>query len=281
MMNSIFRFASFALAAALLACQASPQSVSTPSLIQVQSQAARYAFQKPEQFPQATLQSVLAQAQSYADTISRRRQIDFFQVHAQPVGLRLDASTYLMSFIGTAKTRADLNVELRALVHQDQVGLNLNYSGPVTRQLNAQALTPENPQSLSAGDWSFELITGLPGEGVVSTYERHMNALADYLPYRYQGQSFAFDDGPLVYALHKQGQLQGFVFMNQRNILTLGTRKYADVQSVVVISPQTNILGAYTLVAFNPKAADSQSPLEYHYFEHERFGQFVQTGALQ
>ena len=252
-----------------------PNKLSTSAL-----NAFSYGFQKHNQLPASLIDKVLPQAQAYADLVSHRRKIDLFQMHSQAVGLKLDSDTFILSFLGTAKTRSDLNLELRTLVSGSKLGMNLNYSGPVTRGLKTQAKEDTPQLDLKTPKWEFELIMGLPGEGVVKRYESVMLEQAKYLRYRYQSQPFQFDDGPLVYAIRKNGVLEGFVFMNQRNLLILCERKYGDVQSVLVIGTKTQLLGSYTLIAFNPKSESANKPLDLKYETHERFGTLVEIGSL-
>lgn len=242
-------------------------------------------FSQADAVPEALLASLTSQAQAYADDLSRRRELDYFRVHPQPVGLRLSIgsdSAWLLSFVGTSKDRNDLNLELRALVGK-QLGLNLNYSGPVTLSRTAVASRPEAVQRqavLTNSAFDFELITGLPGQGVTERYGDYLEGLTKYLSYRYQAKPIEFDDGPLIYAIHHQGTLQGFAFMNQRNRLILGERKYADVQNVAIVSTDRRLLGSYTVVGFNPKTGGAaQSPV-YHVENHAEFGSLVQLGEL-
>lgn len=241
-------------------------------------------FSQADAVPEALLGNLTTQAQAYADDLSRRRELDYFRVHPQPVGLRLSMgsdSAWLLSFVGTSKDRNDLNLELRALVGK-QLGLNLNYSGPVTLSRTAVADRPEvvQRQSASSSAFEFELITGLPGQGVTERYGDYLEGLTKYLSYRYQAKPIEFDDGPLIYAIHYQGSLQGFAFMNQRNRLILGERKYADVQNVAIVSTDRRLLGSYTVIGFNPKTGGAaQSPV-YQVENHAEFGSLVQLGEL-
>lgn len=242
-------------------------------------------FSTAEAVPAELLTQITQQAQAYADDLSRRREIDFFRIHAKPVGLKFSLngnSAWLLSFLGSSRDRQDLNLELRAFAGS-QLGLNLNYSGPVTlgRSLAALNGPPDQTQrSRSANNpFSFELITGLPGQGVTDTYGDYLNGLGQYLRYRYQAQPIEFDDAPLIFAIQHQGQLQGFAFLNQRNRLILGERKYADVQNVAVVSTDRRLLGSYTLIGFNPKVAANAEP-DYKIENHPEFGTLVQFGEL-
>lgn len=237
---------------------------------------------RPESIPAPVLSKTQARAQVYADQVSKRRGIDLFYLHAVPVGIQIQAGSeqaWVLSFPGTSRLRTDLNLELRALVSGEQLELNLNYSGPVTLGRSQDNLAVSSSQAFapldllnSAAGFSFELITGLPGQGVTEAYEEYLEGLAAFLRRRFQAQPFDFDDGPLIYALHLKGQLQGFVFLNQRNRLILGERKYADLQSVVLMSSEREILARYTLVGFNPKTPEPAALPVYTREFHEPWG---------
>lgn len=250
----------------------------------IQSQALLQSrFITTETAPSDLFKNALDQAQAYSDLISKRRDLDLFKLHSQAVGLKVNENSYIFSILGTAATRNDLNVELRALVGQN-TGMNLNYSGPVTRGTSTASIkTTEHssaPSRTAAKEaLNFELITGLPPEHITSSYGDQLDRLERFLRYRFQAQAMTFDDGPLIYALTTpQDQLLGFVFFNQRNILTLGERKYADVQSVVLIDTQGAVQGAYTIIAFNPKTAQANSTLSYQIEAPENLGQLALLG---
>lgn len=302
-----------ALALSLAACQAlSPLTFSqgrTPARVQSQSvsqsmsqnmnqskRSLQVAVLSPDKIPVEIQTRTQAQAQVYADEVSKRRGIDLFYVHPVPIALQLNVGeqkAWILSYPGTSRLRNDLNLELRALVSGQsgaKAALNLNYSGPVTlgrsgsqaepqAKPQAQVLQPvfsalekqlaprQDSQSLT-----FELITGLPGNGVTEAYGDYLEGLQHFLRSRFQARPFAFDDGPLIYAVHQGQTLLGFVFQNQRNRLILGERKYADLQSMVLVSSNREILASYTVVGFNPKtAAPDQLPV-YSQEDHGDLG---------
>ena len=270
----------------LSACQAplNPQQGLPVQALQQQRQprsSVQVRFATAADLPDDLLARFSSAAQNYADEVSRRRQLDFFSVPPQPVGLQLQAegqSAWLLSYLGTARTRNDLNVEIRLMGGQNQA-LSLNYSGPVTRNEVASTEHSEGPHArTSENPFHFELITGLPGEGITDAYGRHLSGLADYLRYRYQSRPVQFDDGPLIYAVHQRETLLGFAFVNSRNLLVLGERKYADVQSVVLVGTQRQILGSYTLVAFNPKTSPDTSVPDYRISTHPEWGNLIECG---
>lgn len=264
----------------LSACMSATLPANRPVALSVQSNAGlRGQFSLKPDLPAAQLTALTRQAQDYADEVSRRRGIDFFRLHPNPVGIKLTVgndSSFVLSFLGTSKDRNDLNLELRTL-GTGSPGMSLNYSGPVT--LSRNNLQAESRQA-AVGTFGFELVTGLPGQGVTEAYEAYMEGLGEYLRARYQARPFAFDDGPLVYAIHYGGALQGFVFLNQGNRLILGERKYADVQSVALFSPQRKLLAAYTLIGFNPKTTQAEVDPVWQSESDARFGSLVQFGEL-
>lgn len=230
--------------------------------------------------PKEALEQFLHAAQDYSDLVSRRRKLDFFKIHPKTAGLSLQwgqHKAHILSLFGTALTRNDLNVELRILQGTQQ-NLNLNYSGPITRNLEKSSPPEAQPGSPTTTGINFELMMGLPGEGVTQAYAHYLEELARYLPYRYQARAFEFDDGPLVYAVTADTELLGFVFCNQRNYLTLGEQKYADIQNLVFIAPNHQILGAYTMIAFNPKTEGSETPPELKFSEHPELGHMIELG---
>lgn len=285
------RFSRQVLAACLLLCACSPagvnqapanltgQAVSQPRAQSAHALSAQFSV-KPALAPEQ-LTALTAQAQAYADETSRRRGIDFFRLHPNPVGIKLSQgseTSWLLSYLGTARERNDLNVELR-VIGTATPGMNLNYSGPVTLS-RVQTKAELKAGAKAATGFGYELVTGLPGQGVTEAYEAYADALGQYLRSRYQAQPFSFDDGPLVYAIHFNGQLQAFAFFNQANRLILGERKYADVQSVTVFSTQRKLLAAYTLIGFNPKTPGAETDPVWQTESDSRFGTLVQFGEL-
>ena len=146
--------------------------------------ALRSRFVTHANVPSAVLQKSLSQAQAYSDLISERRDLDLFKLHPQAVGLQLNDTSYILSWLGTAATRNDLNVELRSLMGQS-VGMNLNYSGPVTRavaQAQRDVHSPEHSENRqaepTADALNFELITGLPPEHITNAYGDRLTQLS-------------------------------------------------------------------------------------------------------
>lgn len=240
------------------------------------------AFLMPSAVPAAVRQAAFAPAQQAADEASRKRQIPFFNLHDAPVALRLGSGAdagYVLSYLGTGQDDADLNLELRALYGAGALGFCLNYSGPTTLARTARgAERPAMPKAARGSGVSFELILGLPGDGVVEAYEAYLNHLGERLRGRYQARPFSFDDAPLVFAVHRGEALEGFLFLNQGNRLVLGERKYADVQSVAFFGTDAERKASYTLIGFNRKTASSTSAPEYRREDDARFGALLEFG---
>lgn len=237
-------------------------------------------FLTPASVPSAVLGGLQAGAQKTADEASRRKGIDFFNLHANPVGLRIGAgaeAAYVLSFLGTSRERTDLDIEMRALLASGHTAYTYNYSGPVTRSAAREVVrTPE--LGMRAAGLSFELLTGLPGNGVSDAYADYLGHLGEYLERRYQARPFTFDDTPLVFALTRGDEAVGFLFTNQRNLLVLGDRKYADVQNVAFLGQDGEVQGAYTLIGFNEKTTSPTAAPAYDVEDDERFGSLVEFG---
>jgi hypothetical protein len=237
------------------------------------------AVLSPDSVPKDLVAAVLPPAQQAADAASRRRGIDLFLLHDNPIGLQLRSggeTAHVLSFLGTSRERHTLNVELRALVGAGKPGFIMNYSGPIT-QGRAETAMPAVSRS---GGLQFELLTGLPGGGVTDAYGDYLEHWAERLQQRFGARDFAFDDTPLVFALdHGEGP-EAFVFCNQRSRLVLGDRKYADVQTVTALGADGRWLGGYTLVGWNAKTPDAATNPRYRLEHDSRFGTLAQFGEL-
>lgn len=250
-----------------------PLDASSRTTLSAKAVSTQASILTAEQVPAALRTSVHRAIQQAADAASEKRGLDFFNVHANPVGLRLtngQQNAYVLSFLGTSKETPSINYEARALVAGGKVGLSSNYSGSGTRAAETQHVLPMIASA--DADYRFELLMGLPGNGLTDVYERHMTRLADFLTRRFQARPFHFGEDAFVFALHHGDTLQGFLFTHQRNRLVLGERKDADVQSVVFMSPSAEILGAYTLVGFNDKTPDANTPPRYTWESTPGFG---------
>lgn len=239
-------------------------------------------FLAPSAIPPSVLASLQGGAQKTADDASRRKDIDFFNLHANPVGLRIGTgarAAHVLSFLGTSRDRTDLNIELRALSASGKTAYVFNYSGPVTLSAVPEVFRPTALRARS-NELAFELLTGLPGGQVTEAYGDFLERLGTYLQRRYQARPFTFDDTPLVFVLQEGDEPVGFLFTNQRNHLVLGDRKYADVQSVAFVAPDGEVLGAYTLIGFNAKTVSPGAAPTYVIEQDERHGTLVQFGEL-
>jgi hypothetical protein len=236
----------------------------------------------PDALPADVVTAVLPAAQKAADDASRRRGIDFFRLHGNPIGLQLRAgaeTAHVVSFLGTSRERNGLNVELRALVGAGQPAFVMNYTGPVTqgRPVPTASATPQPGREAGL---RFEFLTGLPGGGVTEAYEDYLNHWGERLQVRFQARPFQFDDGPLVFAMVRAGEPLGYVFCNQGSRLVLGDRKDADVQAVTAFAVDGRMLGGYTLLGFNAKTAGAGTDPTYRIETDSRFGTLALFGEL-
>jgi hypothetical protein len=271
-------------ACALSACGTVPAAVKSRVASSVTARAAAsYArVLAPKDVPADLVKLALAPAQAAADEASKRRGIDYFALSANPVGVQIGegaAAANVLSFIGTSKKDADLNIELRAFVGGGQVGTSLNYSGQTTQSRMTIGL-PAPTVAKATETTTFELLTGLPGNGVADAYGDLLDHLGPTLVERFGAQpSFKWDDAPLVFAVHQGGNVTGFVFTDQGNQLVLGDRKYADVQSVAVYTPDANLAAAYTIVGFNRKTAAAGGAPTWHIDKDARLGTIARCGT--
>jgi hypothetical protein len=266
-----------------LGCQAAPRLLLSDRP-PVAAQAARSLAAQvlpPDAVPAPLVAAVLPAAQKAADDASRRRGIDFFRLHGNPIGLQLRAgaeTAHVVSFLGTSKERNGLNVELRALIGAGQPAFVMNYTGPVTHGRDITKALPA--QTARAAGLRFELLTGLPGGGVTEAYEDYLGHWAERLRQRFSARPFQFDDGPLVFAVVGAGEPVGYVFCNQGSRLVLGERKDADVQAVTAFAADGRWLGGYTLLGFNAKTAGASTDPAYTIETDSRFGTLAQFGEL-
>jgi hypothetical protein len=265
-------------------CQMAPRLLPAERL-PVAAQAARGLAAQvltPDAVPAALVATVLPAAQKAADAASRRRGIDFFRLHGNPLCLQLRSgadTAHLVSFLGTSRARNGLNVELRALVGTGQPAFVMNYTGPVTQGRPVPTVSAPPQPGRDAG-LRFEFLTGLPGGGVTEAYEDYLNHWGERLQARFQARPFQFDDGPLVFAMVRADEPLGYVFCNQGSRLVLGDRKDADVQAVTAFAVDGRWLGGYTLLGFNAKTAGAGTDPTYRIETDSRFGTLAQIGEL-
>lgn len=277
------RLPSMLLASALLlsACAAAPAGPVARTTGALAARAAGYArVVAPGEVPAAIADPARARAQADADAASERRDIDFFALPDAPVGMAVGGGAepaWVLSFLGTGRTDADLNVELRAFVAGADVGTSFNYSGPTTLGHAFAAPAPTVAPARGRGP-TFELLMGLPGNGVTEAYAEFMDALGARLVHQHDARPFAFDDAPVVLAVLEGGRPTGFVFTNQGNRLVLGDRKYADVQSVVCLTAEARVAAASTIVAFNRKTAGPGAAPAWEIERDGRLGTFATCG---
>lgn len=260
-----------ALVASLAGCGARPAAV-TGVRAETGSQAAAKARQglgasvvQAAAVPSDTLARVQDRLQRNADDASRRRKIDFFALHANPIGLKLTAGgdeSYVLSFLGTSKTRTDLNIETRALVGERAMGSTTNYTGPVT--LGRAAATAVAAPAKSRGNgFEFDLLLSAPPSHIDAAYGREMERLAKHLADRYDARPVDLLGDVTPFTIERAEGSLGYVFCSQRNTLVLGDRKYADVQVVTAMAPDGEVLASYTLVGFNEKTTGADADPTY------------------
>lgn len=235
-----------------------------------------------EAVPASLLDAVLPRMQAQSDEMSRRRKLDFFTLHGNPVGLELafaGEKAHVLSLLGTAKTRSDLNIEMRALVGASGLASSANYSGPVTLGLEARPA----PSRLNArdGGLGFELMMGLPPSHVVSAYERAMAAQGRHLERRYDAREFELGADVTPFAVLAGGEAVAYVLCDQRNRLVLGDRKYADVQTVTALGLDGAVLAGYTLVGFNEKTTGADAAPRYRVHDDAPVGPIFEFGDYE
>ncbi|MFN8674179.1 MAG: hypothetical protein U0457_19115 [Candidatus Sericytochromatia bacterium] len=241
------------------------------------------SFIKPENIPIEIKNLTKKEAQEMSDKESKRRGVEFFDIPDNPIGLKLtydNKDAYILSYIGTPKTTDAVNVEIKALYSENSKAYSLNYSGPLTNTEKFK-VKKEIPLKLSKKSTGieFELIQGLPPELLLRSFEDFTENLKNTLKMVYRPQKTTIsEDDVFIYAIHNNGELQGFFFESHANKVVLGERKYADMQIGVFINNQGEILSNYTLVAFNPKVKVNSKP-NYTYFSENNIN-FVQMGEL-
>ena len=244
-----------------------------------------FKFLKPEQISKEVITSTVTEAQKLADKASKARDIDFFNLPQNPVGLELknhEDSAYILNYIGTSKNTPDLSIEMRAFFTPDGNIFSFNYSGPVTLS-GKKNFMPEKSflKSKNKGSGpSFELITGLPQEYIVNAYENYLERnIKDVIKQLYRPQNIKFDsENVFIYAVHNGAQLDSFFFESHHNFIILGERKYADLQIGIAISTEAEIKSNYMIVGFNPKTPLNTQP-EYEYKKIDGVN-VVQLGEL-
>lgn len=243
-------------------------------------------FVEAAHVPADVIRRTLVPAQKTADNASKRRGIDEFHLHDNPVAMRIGSgpdAAWVLSILGTSRQRSSLNLELRALVAGGQTGFSLNYSGSTTLGLaQADHRMPVMSEGLQTASkqLTFDLVQGLPGGTVTNQYGRYLDRLAEHLRQRYDARPFQFDDVPHIFAVNRGGSSVGFLFTNQGNRLMLGERKYADIQSVALFSPSGQRLCAYTLIGFNDKTVSPTSKPDYAILDDTTWGPLVEFGDI-
>ncbi len=236
------------------------------AVIRAQARTLAVSVVGPEELPASVMADVLPRAQRNADDLSRRRKIDFFTLHPNPVGLKLgvgDATTHVLSFLGTSKDRTTLNIEMRALVGERAIGLTANYTGPVTLGRVPQPEAPSQTLSRHRSGFAFDLLLSSPPAHVVEAHETALTRLGRHLEARYDARPFEMGSDTIVFSIERGAESLGYVTLDQRDRLVLGDRKYADVQAVVAYDLAGEVLAGYSLVGFNQKTQGANAPPTY------------------
>jgi hypothetical protein len=207
--------------------------------------------------------------QKAVDKASKLRGIDYFNLPKNPFGLEIkkdNYKSYILNYIGTSKENVDLNVEVRSFIDsKNNVSYNFNYSGEMTLSNSRKTFGTYNLDpviSIQNTGLSFELITGTPPEGITKTFEREVNNILSNLKKNYRlDKDIKIGEDILVYAIKYNNELEGFFIQAYRNILSLGERKYADLQIAITISKKYYVLNRYSIVAFNPKTELNKDPV--------------------
>ncbi|GIW22966.1 MAG: hypothetical protein KatS3mg068_1973 [Candidatus Sericytochromatia bacterium] len=207
--------------------------------------------------------------QKAVDKASKLRGIDYFNLPKNPFALEItkeNHKSYILNYIGTSKENIDLNVEVRSFIDSNNsVSYNFNYSGKMTLSNSRKTFGTYNLEPVISSKnlgLSFELITGMPPEGITKTFERELYNITSDLKKNYRlDKDIKIGEDILVYAIKFNDELQGFFIQAYRNILSLGERKYADLQISITISNDYKILNTYSVVAFNPKTELNKDPV--------------------
>jgi hypothetical protein len=244
------------------ALEAGPRVTSGVKVAKAANQALVATVVGPESIPADVLEQVLPRMQRNADDASRRRKIEFFTLHANPVGLKLSVGAddaHVLSFLGTAKTRTDLNIEMRALTGDQAMASTYNYTGPLTL---GRAMAPGTQRATPqrGNGFAFDLLLSSPPAHVDEAYGRLMARLAKHLADRYDARPTNLLEDVTPFTIERAEGSLGYVFCSQRNTLVLGDRKYADVQVVTVMGRDGALLAGYTLVGFNEKTQGLNAP---------------------
>jgi len=222
-----------------------------------------------ENIPENVIKESENICQKAIDKASKLRGIDYFNLPKNPFALEIkkdNYKSYILNYIGTSKENKDLNIEVRSFVDSNNsVSYNFNYSGPLTLSNSRKTFGTYNLDpviSIKNTGFSFELITGMPPEGITRIFEKELNNITSNLKKNYKlDKDIKIGEDILVYAIKFNDDLQGFFIQAYRNILSLGERKYADLQIFVTISNDYKIMNTYSIVAFNPKTELNKDPV--------------------
>lgn len=219
-------------------------------------------FLDTKNIPNDIIELTHQEAQKASDKSSKARGIDYFNIHKNPLALEFNFNNekaYLINYLGTSKNTQDLNIEFRSFYTTSEIGYNFNYSGPITLS-NTKNIEKGNTKLNKKSSIRFELITGMPPEYIVNSFEEYIER--EFKPsikmlYR---RDIEISNDVFPYAVYADNEVKGFLFLNSRNVLVLGERKYADMQLVTFIDINNNIKSKLALIGFNPKTKISTPP---------------------
>lgn len=201
-------------------------------------------------------------AQKASDKSSKIRGIDYFDIHKNPVALEFNFNNekaYLINYLGTSKNTEDLNIEFRSFYTGSEIDYNFNYSGPITLS-NTKNIEKGNTKLSKKSTIKFELITGMPPEYIVNTFENYIERELKPVIKMVYKRDITISDDVFPYAVYQNNDIKGFLFLNNRNTLVLGERKYADMQLATFIDSENNVVGKMALIGFNPKTKLNTPP---------------------
>lgn len=244
------------------------KNIEKAQVLSTKAAGVKFKFVKSDKIAPEIITSTLAEGQKIADKESKKRDIDYFNLPKNPVGLEISTDkklAYILNYIGTSKNTNELNIEMRTFYTPEKADFAFNYSGPVTNSRVKKVAKNERflaGKKLKNSELEFELITGLPPEYIINTYERYTDNLKNTLDKIYDPKTinFSFED-VLIFAIHYNQEVIGFYFDSHFNKLVLGERKYADLTIGAIVSIDNELKAQYALVGFNPKTELNKDPV--------------------
>ncbi len=240
-----------------------------------------FKFVKTPEIPNNIIDVTQKEAQKASDRASKTRDIDYFDIHKNPIGLEISANNekaYILNYLGTSKNTEELNIEFRSIYTKSQNDYNFNYSGPITlSRIKNKNLEKGKINLNKNSSIRFELLTGMPPEYIVNRFENYIEReLKPSLKMIYKVDANISDDDIFPYAVYNNDDIQGFFFLSSRGMVRLGDRKYADLQTGTFINTENEILAKYAVVGFNPKTKIGTQP-KYEFKDIDNIN-IIETG---